>query len=91
MITLKIPMSLKKYTNNVHVLEMDDVDDIDTLLCVLVDQHPLLKTKIFSQTGQLHHFINVFIDGKNMRHLSGEKTKLDTRSTVTLVAAIAGG
>jgi molybdopterin converting factor small subunit len=33
----------------------------------------------------------VFIDGKNIRHLNGEKTKLDQRSTVTLVAAIAGG
>ena len=91
MITLTLPMSLKKYTDNINVLEMEHVEDFEALLCVLVEKHPLLKTKIFSHSGQLHNFINVFIDGKNIRHLNGEKTKLDQRSTVTVVAAIAGG
>lgn len=91
MITLTLPMSLKKYTDNVNVLEMEHVEDFEALLCVLVEKHPLLKTKIFSHSGQLHNFINVFIDGKNIRHSSGKSTKLDQDSAVTLVAAIAGG
>jgi len=86
-----LPTSLKKYTDNITVLEMEHVGDFEALLCVLLEMYPLLKTKIFSHSGQLHNFINVFIDGKNIRHSDREKTKLDQSSSVTLVAAIAGG
>ena len=86
-----MPVSLKKYTGNVNVLEMEHVENMETLLCALVERHPQLKTKIFSNSGQLHTFINAFVDGKNIRHLDKEKTKLQQNSHVTLVAAIAGG
>ena len=91
MIKITMPVSLKKYTENVNVLEIEQVENIEALLCALVERYPQLKTKIFSNSGQLHTFINAFVDGKNIRHLDKEKTKLLENSHVTFVAAIAGG
>lgn len=91
MIRITLPNSLKKYTENVNELEMEQVESIDDLLNNLVGKYPQLRTRIFSNSGQLHTFINAFVDGKNIRHLDKGKTKLHENSHVTLVAAIAGG
>jgi len=64
--------------------------NIEELLLLICKKHPQLKTTIFEE-GILHPFINIFVDGVNVKQLDGKNTRLDAGNEVRLVAAIAGG
>lgn len=44
-----------------------------------------------AKTGGLRRFINVFVNGKDIRNLQGLDTKLEEGADVRLIPAVAGG
>jgi sulfur-carrier protein len=91
MITVLIPHSLRRFANNERTLKIPSAATVDELYRIVVRDYPLLRERIFNASGNVNSFINTFVDGKNIRHLDGIKTPLQSSSEVTVVAAIAGG
>src|SRR5438105_15541858 len=56
----------------------------------LVAEYPGLRDRIFDG-GELPQFLNVFIDGTDVRLNDGLETQVDAGSTVVLLPAVAGG
>ena len=56
----------------------------------LVASYPALEDRIFDG-GELPQFLNVFIDGSDVRLLGGLDTALTDNATVILLPAVAGG
>ncbi|HEX4519465.1 MAG TPA: ubiquitin-like small modifier protein 1 [Gaiellaceae bacterium] len=56
----------------------------------LVATYPALKDRIF-EGDDLPQFLNVFIDGSDVRLLGGLDTELTDGATVILLPAVAGG
>ncbi len=56
----------------------------------LVATYPALKDRIFDG-NELPQFLNVFIDGSDVRLLGGLDTSLADGATVILLPAVAGG
>ncbi len=59
-------------------------------LDALVAAHPALENRIREGDG-VPSFLNVFVDGEDIRLLSGLDTEVGAGSTVLLLPAVAGG
>ncbi|MCH8901543.1 MAG: MoaD/ThiS family protein, partial [Chloroflexi bacterium] len=50
-----------------------------------------LKERICDETGELRRFVNVYVNGEDVRFLSGLQTPLEPGAEVSIVPAVAGG
>jgi MoaD family protein len=57
----------------------------------LVGRHPGLASQLLTDEGELHRFVNVYLNGRDVRYLAGLETPVDTRDEIRLLPAIAGG
>ena len=46
---------------------------------------------LFDEQGALRALVNVYVDGDDVRERDGLGTRLETRSTIRIVQAVAGG
>jgi sulfur-carrier protein len=61
------------------------------LLDRLAAQHPLLGRRIRDEQGQLRRFVNVYVDGDDVRFEDGLKTELRDGAVVQVLPSVAGG
>ena len=61
------------------------------LLDALAAQHPLLGRRIRDEAGQLRRFVNVYVDGDDVRFEQGLATVLRDGTQVHVLPSIAGG
>jgi molybdopterin synthase sulfur carrier subunit len=60
------------------------LDDLDAEL-------PGVVRRIRDETGALRRFVNVYVDGDDVRHLDGLATPLHDGSLVQVLPSVAGG
>ncbi|HEY3922732.1 MAG TPA: ubiquitin-like small modifier protein 1, partial [Gaiellaceae bacterium] len=65
-------------------------DTVREVLESLVNEYPSLRDRIF-EDGDLPQFLNVFIDGTDVRLNEGLETPVGADATVVLLPAVAGG
>jgi len=61
------------------------------LLDDLAAQHPLLGRRIRDEQGQLRRFVNVYVDGDDVRFDDGLRTALRDGAVVQVLPSVAGG
>ena len=61
------------------------------LLDDLAARHPLLGRRIRDEQGQLRRFVNVYVDGDDVRFENGLKTELPDGAVVQVLPSVAGG
>ena len=61
------------------------------LLDTLAAQHPLLGRRIRDETGQVRRFVNVYVDGDDVRFTDGLSTQVRDGSEVQVLPSVAGG
>jgi sulfur-carrier protein len=61
------------------------------LLSSLGEQYPQLKEQVFGEGGDLHRFVNVYVNDEDVRYLDGLDTKVADGDTVSILPAVAGG
>ncbi len=71
--------------------EQVEAKHIASLIAVLDARFPGLGERLTEPGGQLRRWINVFVDGEDIRVLDGLATPLRAGSEVDIVPAIAGG
>ena len=64
---------------------------IDQMLLELFELHPEARDLICDENGRLRRFVNIFVDGDDIRFLEGLETKLNEKSEITMISAVAGG
>ena len=57
----------------------------------LVEQYPSLRGQLLTDDGELNRFVNVYVNGQDVRYLEGLKTPVGERDEVRLLPAMAGG
>lgn len=57
----------------------------------LRSQHPTLAARLCDGEGNLRHFVGVFRNGDDVRHLEGLDTPLSPEDNLSIVVAFAGG
>ena len=89
-ISLKIPTPLRRMTNGESTV---DVDGTNLIECIdsLDAQYPGIKERLVSDNGELHRFVNIYVNGEDIRFIDGIKTPIKTGDEVSIVPAVAGG
>ena len=57
----------------------------------LVKQFPQLSDRLVTEDGQLHKFVNVYLNDDDVRYLDKLDTKVGADDTVSILPAVAGG
>jgi len=68
-----------------------DGGDVASLLNGLGEGRPLLDQRIREETGSLRRYVNIYVDGKDVRRLEGLATVVPAGATVMIIQSIAGG
>ena len=88
--TVLIPTTLRGFTGNRSELALAG-STVAQVLDALVEECPETKTALFDGEGNLRSFVNVFVDGRNIKELAGFETEVKDGTEIMLIPAIAGG
>ena len=90
MATVRIPSPLRRYTNGQSKVEGKGAN-ISELIENLESQYPGVKTRLCEDNGQIKRYVNVFVNGEEIRTLQGSETAITDKDEVSIVPAMAGG
>jgi sulfur-carrier protein len=85
-----IPTPLRKFTGDQETVTAD-ADSIGALLKSLDAAHPGLGKPLIDDEGNPRKFVNLYVNGEDIRFLDGASTALKEGDEVSIVPAIAGG
>jgi molybdopterin synthase sulfur carrier subunit len=85
-----IPTLLRRLTDNADAVEVDAATVRD-ILDRLDERYPGFRARVCEETGELRRFINIYVDGEDVRFLDNLATTVPERAEVSIVPAIAGG
>ena len=87
---VRIPAPLRKLTKDQPIVEVSG-KTISEVLASLDKNYPGLKDRICDESGQVRRFVNIFVNGEDIRFKDGPNTKVDEGAEVSIIPAIAGG
>ncbi len=64
---------------------------IGELLANLDSRYPGFKDQISGDDGELHRFVNVYVNDEDIRYLQALDTPMNDGDTVSILPALAGG
>jgi molybdopterin synthase sulfur carrier subunit len=85
-----IPTPLRKLTNELETVSAAG-GTIDELLENLNQSFPGLKERICDDSGNVRRFVNIFVNGEDIRFLEEKATPVKDNDEISIVPAIAGG
>jgi sulfur-carrier protein len=87
--TVRIPPTLRTETGGASQIEASG-GTVRELLDNLTGRFPALGGQLY-EDGELAPFVNVYVEGEDVRTLEGLETSVPDGSTVILLPAMAGG
>ena len=87
---LRIPSPLRRFTNGESKIEVRG-GDIKQILEELFEAHPDIKGHLVEDDGNLRNFVNIFIEGEDIRQKGGMSAEVVDGSDVRIIPSIAGG
>ena len=89
-VLVSIPTPLRKMTNG-----QDKVEVTESILSVMIDnlesEYPGFKERLIDENGELRYFVNIYLNGEDVRFLSGLSTDTKEGDEISIVPAVAGG
>ncbi len=89
-IKVRIPTPLRPIAGGKDVVSIVS-DDLRECVETLEQQYPGLKDRLCDETGEIRRFVNIYVNGEDVRFLSGLSTPLKSGDEVSIVPAVAGG
>lgn len=89
-VTIRIPTQLRLLTHGEDVVSAEG-DDVAGLVADLETRFPGFAARLLEADGTLRRYVNIYIDGEDIRFLKGLGTSSPPSSTVSIVPAVAGG
>ena len=87
---IRIPTPLRSYTAGQAEVSVTG-QNVEQALQSLVALHPTLRLHLYDKKGQLHPFVNLFLNEENVKDLQGMETPLQEDDRLLLIPSIAGG
>ena len=89
-ITVRIPSPLQKLTRNQEEIKLEGAN-VKELIESLERDFPGVKERICDEAGKVRKFINIYVNGEDVRFLQQDATPLKDGDEVSIIPAIAGG
>jgi sulfur-carrier protein len=85
-----IPAQLRQYTQDQSQIEVE-AGTVGQVLDAVEASHPGIKERICEPDGRIRRFVNVFVNGDDVRALNGTETEVKDGDEVGIIPAVAGG
>ncbi len=85
-----IPTPLRKFTSGAEMVEVEAAT-IKEVIDTLEAKYPGLRASLCDESGSLRRFINIYVDGEDVRFLENLATPVTDGAEVAIVPAISGG
>ncbi len=89
-VSVRIPTPLRQLTSDQDVVEASG-ETLQHLVLDLERQFPGIGERIVDEDGEIRRFVNLFVNGEDVRFLEGLHTTLSGGDEVSIVPAVAGG
>ena len=89
-IVVRIPTPLRRLTDGQDRVDVEG-DSLGGVIDTMNEQYPGIRERICDDQGQLRNFVNVYVNGEDVRFLQGLDTPTTAGDEVSVVPAVAGG
>lgn len=89
-IQVSIPTPLRNLTKNLDTVSAQGAT-LSDVLADLEKQFPGIGERLLDANGNLRRFVNIYVNGEDVRFLQDKETPIKEHDEVSIVPAIAGG
>jgi MoaD family protein len=89
-VKVQIPAVLRPHVGGQKTVEAA-AGTLRDVVAELVGTYPSLSEHLLGEEGQLHRFVNVYLNDEDIRYLEGLDTKLRDGDVLAILPAVAGG
>ena len=89
-VSVWIPPALRERTGNRRQVVAQG-QTVREMIDALEGEYPGLRFNLCHETGELRPFVNIFLEGENVRYLQGLDTPLSSGATIHIIHSVAGG
>jgi molybdopterin synthase sulfur carrier subunit len=89
-VRVRIPTPLRRYTANAEEVGVTGAT-IGAVVDELERKFPGLKERLCDEQGRVRRFVNIYINGDDIRFLNSLETAVKEGDEISIVPAIAGG
>ena len=89
-ITVRVPTPLRRITNGQDKV-MVEGSTLDEVISSLDAQFPGIRERICDDQGDIRNFVNIYVNGEDVRFLDGLGTTTSAGDELSIVPAVAGG
>jgi sulfur-carrier protein len=89
-VKVKLPTIMRKSAGGAAHVDADGAN-LSALLDDLESKYPGVTRNVRSDDGGLHRFINIYINGEDVRYLGSLDAEVKDGDTVSILPAVAGG
>jgi MoaD family protein len=89
-VEVRIPTVFRKFTQGDAVVTLEPGTVAD-LIDQLENRYPGMKQQLLTDQGDLHRFVNIYVNDEDARYLEKLETKVAEGDKVALLPSVAGG
>jgi MoaD family protein len=89
-VRVKIPTQLRAAAGGEAELQVEG-GTVGEVLDAVFDRHGELRDRLSDDDGALRRFVNVYVDGEDIRFTDGLQTTVSDGNEVQILPAVAGG
>lgn len=90
MARIHLPANLRAHTGQQSTIELDAVT-VSQLIDGLIERYPDIGPFLRGESGQLHPYVNLFVDQQSVRDLNEMDTPVGPHQTLLILTALSGG
>lgn len=89
-VRVRIPTPLRSATDGASEVSVES-SSVAHVLNELESRYPSIKGRLRDESGALRRFVNLYVNGEDVRFLDGLDTSLKPGDEVSIIPAVAGG
>jgi MoaD family protein len=89
-VEVRIPTILRKHTGGARAVESKG-STVREVIDQLELDHPGLRSAILADGGEIHRFINIYLNDEDVRFSGALETPVSDGDVVSILPAVAGG
>jgi MoaD family protein len=89
-VEVRLPTVLRPHANGDSLVKVDAAN-IGEALAELASKYPGMSGQLLTESGELHKFVNVYLNDDDVRYLEKLDTKLNDGDVISILPAVAGG
>ncbi|HET9732534.1 MAG TPA: ubiquitin-like small modifier protein 1 [Acidimicrobiales bacterium] len=89
-VEVRLPTVLRQHAGGRASVQAEG-STIGEVLAGLTRQYPGLSGQLLTDTGEMHRFVNVYLNDDDVRYLDKLDTKVTDEDEISILPAVAGG